>query len=332
MSWFQSALNLTRDLLRKQGEDFIVASLAATPGSTVDKDQDYVTIAVKSSRIVDVRQWTSKFYACVQSRAHYLHADRGQIEYQTVVVPAKMKELDPTNLDAVIQIDKPILGPVPYIGGLSLELGLFSVKGTDLAGPYIDLLTNLAQKASVGFLSTALPFVEPLRTGADLLFGNRNQSQLEIGLDHTWTDLRIGYWLLMRAPKGSVTVSDLKLDPNDFRLTDKQGNAFKRYPYLVFEITKSRRRDDWMLIPELKQAWDAIGSAAKAGKLDNAEQLLKQFVLICSWSPDLVPEDAKQLAKKAQDKLPQLQKSSVIASTKVEHHPLGDLRDLNLYH
>ena len=154
-------------------------------GPPVEKDKDYVTITVKSFRITEVRRWTTKFYGCVQSRSHYFHADKGLIEYQAICVPTKLKELDPSNLDAVIQIDKPILGPVPYIGGLSLELGLFSVKGTDLAGPYIDLLSSLSQEAGVGFLTAALPFVEPLRKGADLLFGNSNQSELEIGLDQS---------------------------------------------------------------------------------------------------------------------------------------------------
>jgi hypothetical protein len=330
MSWFQIVLDRARKLLVEKGEDFVLQPLPAT-STSVDKDLDYVTVFIKSARIVDVRRWTSKFYGCVQSRAHYLHVERGQVEYQSVVVPTMMKELDPKNLDKVIQIDKPILGPVPYIGGLSLELGLFSVKGTDLAGPYIDLLTGLAEKANVGFLTAALPFVEPLRRGADLLFGNANQSELEIGYDKTWTDLSTGYWLLMRAPKGTVELSDLKMDANDFRLTDQRGRPFKEYPYIIFEVAKSRRRDDWMLIPELKEGWDHIGKAAKAGQLDDAEQLLRQFVLTCRWSPDLVPVDQERLAKAAETKLPELQKKTVIGGARIDHHPLGDLSELNLY-
>lgn len=330
MSWFSNVLQFARNLFIEEGEDFILDQIGSV-GPAVDKDRDYVTITIKSFRIVQVRRWTTKFYGCVQSRSHYYHIDRGLIEYQAVVVPAKLKELDPSNLDAVIQIDKPVLGPVPYIGGLSLELGLFSVKGTDLAGPYIDLLTSLSQKAGVGFLSAALPFVEPLRTGADLLFGNNNQSQLEIGLDQSWTIVPSGYRVLIRAPKGKVNVSALKLDPADCKLIDAKGTPFKDYPYLVFEISRSQRRDDWMLIPDLKQAWDAIGAAAKAGKQDDAEQLLKQFILISRWSPDLVPDDAKRLADLASAKFPSLQKASVISAQKIDRHPLGDLAELDLY-
>jgi hypothetical protein len=329
MSWFQTVLEHTRKIIVKQSEDFILERLPEPAASPVLKDQDYVNIIVKSARIDHVRRWTSRFYGCVQSRVHYLHVDRGDVEYQAVVAPALMKELDPTNLDKVIQIDKLILGSVPYIGGLSLELGLFSVKSTDLAGPYIDLLTSLAEKASVGFLSAALPFVEPLRKGADLLFGNANQSELEIGYDKTWTNLETGYWVLMLARKGSVNVSALKLDSNDARLVDNKGSPLKGYPYVVFEIAKSKRRDDWMLIPELKEGWDAIAKAAKAGQLDDAEQLLRQFVLTCRWSPDLVPADQDRLAKAAEAKLPELQKKTVISVTEITGHPLGELKELD---
>ena len=135
----------------------------------------------------------------------------------------------------------------------------------------------------------------------------------------------------MRAPKGTVNVSNFKLDPTDYRLIDAKGKPFADYPYLVFEISRSQRRDDWMLIPELKQAWDAIGTSAKAGKLDDAEQLLKQFVLISRWSPDLVPADAKRLADFAAEKLPSLQKTPGVSGGKVEGHPLGEMSELDLY-
>jgi hypothetical protein len=329
MSWFQSVLQRVQAIIVKQSEDFILERLSDPVPAAVIKDQDYVSIIVKSARIDHVRRWTSQFYGCVQSRAHYLHVDRGDVEYQTVVVPALMKELDPKNLDKVIQIDKAILGPVPYVGRLSLELGLFSVKSTDLAGPYIDLLTSLAEKASVGFVSAALPFVEPLRKGADLLFGNAEQSELEIGYDRSWTNLETGYWVLMLAPKGSIKVSSLKVDPNDGRLLDARSNPLKGYPYLVFEVAKSDRRDDWMLIPELKAGWDSIAKAAKSGQLDDAEQQLKQFVLTCRWSPDLVPADQDRLAKAAAKKLPELQERTIISAGAVTEHPLGELKDLD---
>jgi len=329
MSWFHTLLERVKATITERSEDFILERLPEPKPVTIEKDQNYVSIIIKSARIDHVRRWTSKFHGCVQSRAHYFHVGHGDVEYQTVVVPPLMKELAPDKLDRVIQIDKPILRSVPYVGGLSIELGLFSVKSTDLAGPYIDLLTSLAEKASVGFVSAAIPFIEPLRKGADLLFGNAAQSELEIGCEKTWIDLETGIWVLMLASKGSVNVSRLKVDLNDGRLLDgATGDSITGHPYLVFEVVKSDRRDDWMLIPELKEGWEAIANAAKARQLDEAEQLLRQFALICRWSPDLVPADQQRLSEAAKAKLPSLQmKKSISAGAAVEH-PLGKLEQL----
>ena len=88
---------------------------------------------------------------------------------------------------------------------MTLTVALFSVKSADLAAPYLELLTSLANTGGVAFLSAAKPYVEPLRKGADLLFGTAGASQLEIGFDRDFTALEAGYYLAMRAPKNAVT-------------------------------------------------------------------------------------------------------------------------------
>ena len=335
-SWFKRVLKAVWGARKEAGEDFVVKRLerpqgVVDPPHTLQKDEDYVSIKVRSSRIVDVRKWAGKFYGAVHARSRYLHQDRGLVEYQTVLSPQLMRELDPAHLERVITIDKPILGPVPYFGQLSLELGLFSVKGSDVAGPYIDVLTSLAETAGVGFFSKALPFVDPLRKGLDLLFGNNNQAELEIGLDEDWSQVKTGTWLVIRAPKGTTALEGLQVDPNDFGLIDQHGQAYREQPYIVFAIEAIERRDDWMTIPELKDAWDKIGAAAKEGELNKAEKLFEHFQIIAKWSPDLVPKDAERLSEKAKKRLPRLQKETVIGLTKPTEHPLGEFASLDLY-
>jgi hypothetical protein len=209
---------------------------------------------------------------------------------------------------------------------------LFSVKGGDLAGPYIEVLTTLADAASISYFSMALPLVTPFRKGLDLLFGNHDQAELEIGLDQTWTtSMETGLWLLIRVPKGTKGIEHLRLDKNDYGLFTPEDVAYLEQPYVVFEIEASDRRDKWMEIPELKQAWDAIGTAAKAGRQDDAESLFKQFILILQWSPDLVPKDKKRLEERVRLRLPRLQKDTGISRTTTDEHPLGEFASLDLY-
>ena len=336
-SWFSRIFRRGKTVVEQAGEDFVLRRLdapggAADPPRAIKKDEEYLTITARSSRIVNVRKFTGKFYGCIHARSHYLHEDRGEVEFQTVLAPKLLKELDPMHLDRVITVDQPILGPVPYFGGFGLELGLFSVKGGDLAGPYIDVLTSLATTAGVGSFAKALPFVGPLKTGLDLLLGNTDQAELEIGLDRGFDPLTTGTWVVVRVPKGTAGIEQLQLDPEDFGLVDAHGAAWREQPYIVFRIDGTDRRDDWMTIPELKSAWDEIGTAAKAGRQDEAEKLFAHFEIVAKWSPDLVPADAKRLIANAQKRLPQLQKERAVSKTLVaDVHPLGEFASLNLY-
>jgi hypothetical protein len=292
-------------LMAEKTQDFLIAPMDEKHGaprrSAVQVDSEYVTLRIKAARIVDVRRWTSRFHGCINSRARLLHEASGSVEHQTVLAPAELKEVDASNVDRIVSIDKVLLGPFPYRGQLDLTVALFSVKSADLVAPYLDLLTSLADTAGVAFLATAKPFVEPLRKGADLLFGTAGASQLEIGFDRDFTTLEAGYYVGMRAPKNSVKLDDLRIDTKDYRLTDARGQPFGKHPYFIISIERSVQRPDWMLIPDLKATWDAIKQAFVAAHYNDAGNLLGQFERQCRVSPDLVSSDAQRLIKKARD-------------------------------
>lgn len=331
MDWF-------RRIMAEKAQDLLMVPLGEQHGAparrSIEADSDYVTIRVKTARIVDVRRWTSTFYGCIHSRANLLHEASGHIEHQTVLAPSLLKELDPANLDRVAQIDKVVLGPFPYRGRLDLTVGLFSVKSGDLAAPYIDLLTTLAATAGVAYLAAAKPFIEPLQKGADLLFGNNNASELEVGYDRDFITLEAGYYLAMRAPKNDVPLDQLRIDLNDFRLVDVQGRSFGAFPYFVFSIEASRQRPDWMLIPELRATWDALKQAFVAGQQPETQQLMGQFERQCRISPDLVPSDARRLADRARTLLEGAGARTFASPVAGPEAALGfpDLEHLGLYH
>jgi hypothetical protein len=323
--------------MREKAQDYIIAPLGERHGAPrrapVEIDSAYVSLSVKAARIVDIRRWTSKFHGCINSRATFLHEAQGNVEHQTVLAPPELKELDPAHLDRIVSIDKVLLGPFPYRGQLGLTIALFSVKSADLAGPYLDLLTSLADTAGVSFLAAAKAYIEPLRKGADLLFGSANASQLEIGFDRDFTALEAGYYLAMRAPKDSVQLDTLRIDPNDYRLLDQQGRPFGSYPYFVLAVETGQRRADWMLIPDLKTTWDEMKKAFVAAQYNDAGNLLGQFERECRVSPDLVPADVQRLVKKARDTFGSQQAGSFGAGRGAREEGIGfpEFGDLDLY-
>ncbi len=56
-------------------------------------------------------------------------------------------------------------------------------------------------------------------------------------------------------------------------------------------IETAAQPPDWMLIPDLKETWDAIKTAFVAGQFKDAGNLLSQLERQCRVSADLIPAD-----------------------------------------
>jgi hypothetical protein len=230
-------------------------------------DQHYLRVWLRSARIVNVREWTSKFHAAVHARFTFLDRAAGMQEVVATIAPTKsFEELDAAHLDRFITINRPLLGPIPYRGQLGMEVGLFSVKATDLAKPYLDLLLNLSQTAGISLLSALQPFAGPIRQGAELLFQNKAYSELEIGIDKTDTVIGVGNFIVARIPKGEVDFAQLTLDPRDWKLMHADGAPVTAFPYMVLGVEKVLQRDDYTSIKDIRDGWEAIRAAAQQAR------------------------------------------------------------------
>lgn len=263
----------------------------------VSAGTQYLRVWLRSARIADVRRWTKKFHATVHGQFAYVDRLRGRQEVLSVVAPAKaFEEMDPGNLDRFITINRPLLGPIPYAGELTMDVALFSVAAEDLAKPYLDLLATLTDAASVSFLGQVKPFVEPLRRGAETLLGDADRAQLEIGLSRTDAQLRVGNIVVARVPKGRVKPEDLRIDPKDYRLVDAAGQPVTAFPYMVLGIEGTAQRDDYAAIPEVQRGWEAVRQAALEGR--SVEEVRGRFDQLrrAVWlSADLVQTDKRRI-------------------------------------
>lgn len=242
------------------------ASPAITPGA------QYLRLWLRSARITEVRRWTTRFHASVHARFEVQDGAQGRREVVCVIAPDKtFAEIDPRHLDRLITVNQPLLGPVPYRGEIGVDVGLFSVAASDLAKPYLDLLASLTGTAGLSFLSQAVPWAEPIRRGAEMLFSESQRSQLEIGLSRTDTQLSPGHWVVMRVPKGRVPAG-LRLDPHDFGLLDGDGRPVTGVPYMVIGIEALNHRDDYAAIPDVRDAWEAVRTSVAENRPDEEVQ------------------------------------------------------------
>lgn len=299
------------------------------PHVPLKPEASYVSIFVRSMRIVDVRRGWTKFYPSVYSYVSLLHRDEGEkAEFQVVASPSKLEELDVHRVERVIRLDQRILGPVPYRGGdLTLELGLFSIKSVELAKPFLAVLEQMATVAGVSFVAAAKPFIAPLRKGVELLTDSSDLN-LEVGLSKLFSRPETGYFFVIRAESGRVEVSKLRVRDNDGRLVDDTGRVLADYPYLVFSIEASEQRDDWFLIPDVAKAYKELQQAVRSGRRNDAEWALTVFKRTVLTSPDLLTRDASRLAKEVEGEVALAMPASM---TSVGRAKLRELKAIRLF-
>lgn len=296
MSWWDQ-------LWRRKAEDWIFAWLddaqvggEATAGE-VTPDAAYLSVFLKSARVVDVRKGLTRFYGAVHSIIRLPHRSQGCAEFNVVTTPQALRNVDPA-IDRVVQFDQRLLGPVPYVGGdLEMEIGLFSVASSDLAAPYLALLESLSRTAGVSFVSAALPFAGPILEGVKLLSGSDRALALEVGVSTTQSRPRAGHCVVIRAPKSSLDPARLRVDRSDFRLLF-DGKPLAAYPYMVLQIRAEPRRDDWARIPDVAEAFRAVQDEYRRGSTTRTAEALQYFRRVVRTSNDLLLDDAERLVDK----------------------------------
>lgn len=298
MSWWDA-------LMRRKAEAWTYLELDAdrVPGGIghqpIAPNTAYLTLTLRSLRIVDVRKGLQRFYGAVHSWSSVAHVAEGRAEFEVVTTPAELQNADARNLDRVIAMDRPLLGPVPYRGGgLNLELGLFSVVSQELSGPFLDVLEGMSRAAGVTFVSAARPFIEPLTKGISLLMGASGESTLEIGIARDW-EPTTGYYAIVRAPRGQIAPADIRVG-GDLHLVDAMGNVLRDYPYVVFSIDAARERPNWFEVPELKAAYADLNDQVRRGRRTEAKQALAVFRRTTLTSPDLLFDDAQVIVDKVE--------------------------------
>lgn len=327
------------DILHEKAKDWVFAPLspAQTPGSEprepIDPDENYVSVFLRSARIVNVRSGFTRFYGVIHSLMNVPHRSGEDARFAVVTVPTAMRDLDPNRLDRVVQMNHRLLGPIPYVGGdISMEVGLLSVAAGDLAAPYLQILQTLSEKAGVGYINVALPFADVIISGINLLTGGADKSILEIGLSIQEDSPKTGWYVAVRAPKDSFDVKNLKVDPSDNKLLTADGGPLKDYPYLVVEVKKESARNDWFEIPELAEAYSEIQAEFRKGDVEATQEAITAFRRRALTSNDLLEDDAVRLANRVKERYAEIGPPKALHQRmRRDIQEFPDLRTLDLY-
>lgn len=277
---------------------------ANTPVATtfaVTPDEYYLTVRLASLRIVNVRKGLTKFYGAVHSFMALPHRSGKPAEFNVFTSPSRLKSIDAGNVDSVIQVDLKLLDSVPYRGGdLEVEVGLFSIAEENLAAPYLTLLETISSLAGAAYVKTALMFADPLKKGIDLLTGSSDPNILEVGLRANFERPKTGYYVVMRAPKGTIDVSKLRIVGDDEQLVGPDGRPVQDYQYMVLRVDASKERPDFWLVPDVAEAYKEVKDALRAGDDAKTQDALAVFRRTVLTSDDLLDSDADRLVEKVE--------------------------------
>jgi hypothetical protein len=332
MSWFS---DLIERIAGKDAIDFVVTPALplgknAPASVALGANQCYIELRVASLRIPKSRRFTSNLYGVVHAFTTLSRNGAKDVQFASVSAPDRLAGIDPGNAYNAIMVDKVVMGPVAWRGGnLDVEMGLFSVVSSDLAGPFIGLITDLATTAGVSFVAAATPFVPIIKKGVELLAGKVGDGSLEIGISRTIQGPMTGVYAIVGVDRNGFDQNGLSVDPADFKLV-RNGAAITQAPYLVYQISMSQQRADFGNIPELAQAFQDLLAKIRDGKEDPARESLGVYRRLVLTSQDLIDDDATQLVAKATQIVDRVFKGGPTGKETFENLP-ASLAEIGLY-
>ncbi len=270
-------------------------------GEPIEPDACYIELYLESLRLARARVFATRFHGVAYSFVTLPREGEPRAQLAAVSKPEKLAELDKGSVDRVITLSKQMMGATAFRGGpVSLEFGLFSVKSGNLLTPILDYVTRVSAAAGISYVGAIKPFVPLITEGMDLIAGQVQDTELEVGVDTDLTLATSCVAAVIARPKGSIDPAKLSLDGDRRLLLDGEPLDCG---YATFSLRRTLEKADYGEIPELKERYAAIQSAIKSDQQKNARDALVAFRLAAIASPDLIPSDARKLVGKAKAKV-----------------------------
>jgi hypothetical protein len=291
-----------------KGNDWVFAKLdtAQAPNGGqpdyIEKDEDYVSIVLKSMRVPNVRKGSSEFYGATYAHTSLLQRDQQHGDFTSIVVPSQLQLADSKRLDRVLSLNHRIFGPVPYCGGdLKIEIGLFSIKENELARPFLNLLEKISTIAPLAPIAAAMPMAHALLEGIETI-ASVDQTILEVGVHRSFQQIVTGTYAVIACDKADIKIDSLQLDPNDYKLVAPKGSPIKDSAYFIFEIVKDKHRPEWRKLPEIEAKYAELQGVARDGKYNEAKELLTVLKRYLLSSNGLQTSDAQAIHREIEKK------------------------------
>jgi hypothetical protein len=277
-------------------------------GPNFRPEQDYFSVALVAIHLPGKGLGAQKFAPVVWSSIKHI-ALEGEKTLVGVFPTATADQPDFARKDRVQVVDLQLTPRIIAREELTVDFTLGMVKEKDYLAGALKVASELAASPAASFVSQIVPAAAVARKVVDGVVQTADRIAQALGelLDADKLQALGRYAGTLRAPvaSGLVAFTDareeiggMQFDAASNQLVNANGPL--KSAYAVLRLQCEATRPDWMLLPDLNQAWTRIRDAAlNGGDIVGAIEL---FRITAVTSPDLTRVDAKRLVEAAQQK------------------------------
>ncbi|MCI4645990.1 MAG: trypsin-like peptidase domain-containing protein [Hyphomonadaceae bacterium] len=278
--------------------------------------------------------WFRTNFPCLRFRADFTNGTGRMGTSERIIAPEFIAAIDRKNTDRVIQERSYPLGPIPYHGALDLEFGLFAAKADSGLDNVVKVLDQLSAFSAIPFAAVAGPYAQVLRETFDTISGGTDGFNLQVGVKNSFKgEFSEGTHVVARLPERRYNPADIGFDEaRGCLVKGKRRSPIRGVPYAVYTIERVERRDDWMNIPDLKDAWEELRNLIRQeGNAASILAGLKRFERCCLTSFDLTQAHAEEITDALRARFSGLLDMRTVAmpQTVGASHPMFRLEDIS---
>jgi hypothetical protein len=239
----------------------------------------YFRIRINNLFLKDRRTFWKQTIPMVHSLLTFKYVGESKKTEIPLIVGSKEINQLGDQLNDVIDINKVLIGPVPYSGSeVEILLALFAIESQDYAAKFLNLLGTLSDTAGGGTeIKLALQFINPLKEGIEGLIGI-GKLEPKVGLHDTIGFEKGSFWgVVVDTAYDLDLVNKLWVQEGRLFYRNSENEELRIYDknnYFMFSFEWMNGRDDWKTLESIyaayQEAIDKTGEGTEETVANNA--------------------------------------------------------------
>jgi hypothetical protein len=285
--------------------DFSHVKDAAYSTEPLEGGKNYFRLWLSEMYLAKDREWFKSWYPVVHSIIRFQFGTQ-EVSLPYVAGSLNLKDVNPSNLDRVIQLNYPMTSLMPFNGGVvEVTAGLLAMEGKDYLNRFIKVMGDFSSILVQPQLSAALNVAEPIAKGVEELLGASNGA-LHLGLHQAYVgkegcstnSLKAGYIAAILAEESELDVNNLWVVNGRLCYGTSIDNSEPLIgrTYMLFQIESREQRDDMDGLTNIKGNFDEAISAFMNGEEERSKTVLRMSIAAAMTSADLTKADRRRVA------------------------------------